>query len=454
MLRLALILLLAVPAFGQPSTNTARSGVLQFLDGSILHGSLNGIETNLAWIHPAARDPLEFRTANLAQLRFDQAQAPERSFKAASRFAFRNGDELIGNILSIRENSLEFQSWFAETVKAGLESLESISFASKGYNLLYEGPSGIEGWKVGRNARSWEYKDGTFIANGADLLGRDFGLTGSSTLEFDLAWNGAFSMSITLYAQIIDRFDYSTSAYLIYLGTGSVSVQRVQAGSGAVMLGQASLPEMLRRNSMHFEIRCNREDATIALFADGKFVQRWKDNNPGGFVAKGGGIVFFSQVEPRKLTLSNIRVAEWDGKFEPEAMTNAPADADVIFLANRDKVLGKVLALDPEKTSVETKQTKLDIPIERITQIRFAQNRASATNLLPRDVRATFPGGESLVFELQKWDQETVSGVSKLFGPLSFNPRTIRLVQFNLSRTLAQPEPAANLDQEFMEAAE
>lgn len=453
-----LLLLLVLRTNGAEATNALsgpRPGVLQFMDGSILHGTLRGIETNMAWQHPAAAAPLDFRTTNLAQLRFDQALTPARSFKAASRFAFRNGDELIGNILEIKENSVKFQSWFADTVNAGLDALETISFASKGYNLLYEGPSGLEGWKVGRNPRSWEYKDGAFIANGADLLGRDFGLTGSSTLEFDLAWNGAFSMSITLYAQIIDRFDYSTSAYLVYLGTGSVSVQRVQAGSGAVMLGQASLPDMLRRSSMHFEVRCNREDATISLFADGKFIQRWKDSNPGGFVAKGGGIVFFSQVEPRKLTLSNIRVAEWDGKFEPDAMTNAPVDSDVVFLANRDKVFGKVLALDAEKTSVETKQTKLDIPLDRITQIRFAQNRAASTNFTPGDVRATFPGGESLVFQLQKWNAEQVAGVSKVFGPLQFDPKTIRLVQFNLNRTLTQqPEPAANIDQEFLEAAE
>ena len=37
------------------------------------------------------------------------------------------------------------------------------------------------------------------------------------------------------------------------------------------MLGQAQIPEMLRRNKMHFEIRCNKEDATISLYADGRF---------------------------------------------------------------------------------------------------------------------------------------------------------------------------------------
>jgi hypothetical protein len=248
---------------------------------------------------------------------------------------------------------------------------------------------------------------------------------------------------------VIDRFDYSSSAYLVYLGTGSISIQRVQAGAGAVMLGQTQIPDMFRRNKMHFEIRCNKEDATISLFADGKFIQRWKDPNQGGFVAKGGGIVFFSQVEARSLRLSNIRVTEWDGRFEPESMTNTPPDLDVVFLANRDKVFGKVLALEETKATVETKQTKLDIPLERVTQIRFAK-ADSETNTLPHEVRASFPGGESVVFKLDQWDASAVKGTSRTFGALTFDPKNIRQMKFNLNRAPADPG-GENLDVEFLE---
>jgi hypothetical protein len=429
-----------------------RPAILQIIDGSLLHGSVQAIsKTNgLHWAYPAAKEPMQLLFTNLASIRFERAQAPSHSFKPACRFEFRNGDELMGNTLDIKDQKLRFQSWFGESVEADLKSLDTITFSARGYNLLYEGPTDTNGWRIGRNPRSWEYRDGAFIANGADLLGRNFGLTGSSTLEFDLAWNGQFSLSITLYAEVIDRFDYSTSAYLVYLGTGAISVQRVQAGAGAVMLGQTQVPEMLRKNKMHFEIRANKEDATISLFADGKFIQRWKDPSAGGFVAKGGGLVFFSQVEPRKLALSNIRVAEWDGRFEPEGLTNAPPELDVVFLANRDKVFGKILSLDDGKTTVETKQTKLDIPLGRITQIRFAKTQTE-TNSSPQEVRVLFPGGEKIVFDLEKWDGEEVTGSSKTFGALTFHPKHIRELQFNLERTALGSEPPQNLDTEFLE---
>jgi len=432
-------------------SDVPRSGILQLLDGSMLHGALGGIakESGLTWLHEAAAGPLRFSEANLSLVRFERAQPAPSNLTPSCRFHFKNGDELIGNLLGMEDGKLRFETWFGADVSAEAASLEGILFSAKGYRLLYEGPDSAEGWKIGRNSRSWEYRDGAFIANGADLLGRDFGLTGSSTLEFDLGWNGPFSLSITLYAQAIDRFDYSTSAYLIYLGTGAISVQRVQAGSGAIMLGQTQLPEMLRRNKMRFELRCNKEDATISLFADGKFIQRWKDNNQGGFVAKGGGIVFFSQVEPRSLTLSNIRVAEWDGRYEPDLQANAPADQDVVFLANRDKVFGKIVSVSEAKATIETKQAKLDIPLARVTQVRFAQNAEAAAGAAGQ-VRASFPGGESIAFQLENWDAAQVRGTSTTFGSLAFDPKTIRQLQFNLNRAAPAPKEESNLDLEFL----
>lgn len=430
-----------------------RAGVLQLLDGSNLHGGLRGItSTNgLVWDHPAAREPLQLLLTNVSVVRFDRALQPEHSFKASSRFHFKNGDELIGNILEIKDQKMRLQSWFGDNVQADLNTVDVITFSSKGYNLLYEGPAGLDGWHIGRNPKSWEYRDGAFVANGADLLGRDFGLSGSATLEFELQWNGAFSLSIILYSASVDRFDYSSNAYVVYLGTGSISIQRVQGGTGAIMLGQAQLPDMLRRNRMRFEIRCNKEDATLSLFADGKFVQRWKDSNAGGFVAKGTGIVFFSQVEPRSLKLSNIRVAEWDGRFEPDSATNAPPDLDVVYLANRDKVVGKVDALEQEKAIVTTKQAKLDIPLSRVTQIRFGRDGGN-TNSAPDELRASFPGGETVVFKLDKWDGAEVKGTSQTFGSLAFDPKNIRQLQFNLHRTQNPAEKEPSADNEFLEA--
>ena len=177
-----LSLVLPVVAFCQTDEPRPRRGVLQLLDGSNLHGGLREITgtQGMTWEHPAALDPLRLLLTNVAAVRFERAEAPPHSFKAGARFHFKNGDELLGNILEIKDQKLRLQTWFGENLNAELNTLDAITFSAKGYNLLYEGPAGIDGWRIGRNAKSWEYKDGAFVANGADLLGRDFGLSGSA----------------------------------------------------------------------------------------------------------------------------------------------------------------------------------------------------------------------------------------------------------------------------------
>lgn len=432
------------------AVRAVSGGLLEFLDGSVLHGSMASIDpaSGLQWGHEASARPLRFKSKQLATIQFNTAATPPPEARPTARFYFRNGDEVLGNLESMTTSEVLVTSMFGGELHASRSGLGAVLLSSKGYRLLYEGPGGTEGWRTGRNPKSWQLKDLGFEAQAADLLGRDFGLKGSSVIEFDLAWSGTFSMSITLYAQVIDRFDYSTSAYVMYLGSAAISLQRVQAGAGASLLGQVQLPDFIRNRKARIEIRCNREEGTITLVIDGNVVQRWRDN--AGWVANGSGLVFFSQVEPRGLRISNIRVAEWDGRFDAEMLSTAPKEMDVLLLANRDKVFGRIEKIEEGKIHVESRQTKLTVPIQRVNYIRFREDEPlPQPERAPWMVRASFPGGEGISFELSKWEGGVVTGKSPLFGDVTFGSSSVRSLRFNLD----QPHPAsadgAGLDEFF-----
>ena len=135
-----------------------RPGILHLTDGSLLHGRLSEIEGpgRLVWNHPAAKEPLQFSLTNMASVRFEEAIAQKHDFTPTARFQFKNGDELVGNIHAIKDNTVRFQSWFGSDVQAELAALEAILFSARGYHLLYEGPAGTNGWRIGRNPRSGE----------------------------------------------------------------------------------------------------------------------------------------------------------------------------------------------------------------------------------------------------------------------------------------------------------
>lgn len=421
-------------------------GLLQMFDGTSLHGNLEDISPNVgvAWGIAASTKAMVLKPDNISGIRFDGAQATNRVAQPTCRFRFHNGDEVLGNLIGIDGESATIESWFGGKLTSPKKAFASLQFSTRGFKVLYEGPNGPDEWKSGPRGNGWTYKDGALLANGAEILGRDFGLTNSSSLEFDLAWSGRFSLTVTVYAQAIERYDYSTSAYVFYFSPDGVSVQRIQAGAGAMMLGRADIPAMMSRNHVRLEIRSNKEEGTLSLFANGSLVQRWKDTR--GFVSNGTGIVFYSQVEAPTLKLSNIKVSEWDGRFEPDTSTNEPPKEDLVYLANKDKVTGKVEGLMDGKLKMETHSTVLQIPLNRVTEIYFAKADDVEEKPSPWAVRASFPGGEGVAFQLERWNSTEVIGRSANFGPVAFSPKAIRFLQFNLERSNPQALDAETED--------
>jgi hypothetical protein len=426
------------PASGSPATKpqtAAATDLLQFLDGGSLHGQLSSMDKDqgVQWQHPAAKKAIKFKPTNLAWIKFENAERVASAFKPTCWFQFSNGDEIFGSLKAMDETKLELETWFGGNLQAPRQTLQSVTFFAKGFSILYDGPKGVDGWKFLQDAKGWQYRDGGFVANGVGTLGRDLHLSGSSMVEFDLAWSGHFNLSFILFTEVFDRFDYSISSYMFHLAPGYLTLQRVQAGAGVMSLGpQAQIPSMLRKNKTRVEIRVNKEEAMIGVWADGELVYRWKD--PSGFVAKGSGIVFSSQMDGPAVRLSNIKASEWDGTWEPRALTNAPLSADLVYLANRDKVSGNLKSIRDGKITFAIPQTNLDIPLERVTQIVLNQPDPKPRVSEPWEIRVDVSGGGTVGFQLDKWSGDRVTGTSANFGAMTVNPQSIRQIQFNSGR--------------------
>jgi hypothetical protein len=434
----------ATPLFPPPGSRD----VLQFLDGATLHGRLRAITTNqgVAWEHPDANSLIQFRPTNVGWIRLEKPKPVPVQSRPTCRLRFHNGDEVFGNLAGMNEQTLELETWFGGALKAPRDALKSITFLSKGFSMLYEGPTGTEGWVHGKTPHTWEYRDGSFVASGAGTLGRDFQMTGSSSFAFDLGWNGHFSLILALYTSVLDRFDYSTSSYMFYLSPGYVTLQRVQGGAGAMNLGQAQIQEMNRKNKLRVEIRASKEESTLSLLIDDRLVQRWKDSS--GFVGQGSGAVFFAQLDGPSIRISNLKVAQFEGDSNLESLVNLPSKQDVVYLLNRDRVNGQLQQLQDGKLQVLAGDTPLQIPIYRVSHISLADSANPPSSPSPWELRAYFAGGGTVAFDLGEWQESRISGQSRNFGAVAFEPQYIRQLQFNLPRTGRRAEDVAVQDEE------
>ena len=131
--------------------------------------------------------------------------------------------------------------------------------------------------------------------------------------------------------------------------------------------------------------------------------------------------------------LSHLRISQWEGRGEPE--TFAPAtNTDAIHFVNHDRAPGKIQAIQEGKVTLALSGTDLEIPLARVTEMDFAQSRSAGEGTGPWVVRAHFPGGGRLSFQLEKWDERTIAGQSAIFGPLAFQSAAVREIEFNLDR--------------------
>jgi len=432
----------------------ALTGQLQFLDGASLHGALLGIDPHrgVRWQHPAAAQPIEFNPRNLQQVRFDRSPLLPTNSAASCRFVFLNGDELLGRLVSLDSERVVLETWFAGRVSAPRDSLRSMAFITGPHGSYYEGPTGTDGWKISSQgpqfiiragpegakqvpaapAAPWRYADGAFISEGVGFLGRDFKLPDQARIEFDLAWQGPLGLLVNVYTDVLDRFDYSQGAYQINLGSGYANLMRIQGNAGMMHLGMAQIPAMTLKNKARIELRMSRQQNSITLLSDGEQIQHWRD--PAGFAGQGTGITFYSQRIGPGVRISSLRVSAWDGKSDAQGEPHTNHSANLVKLANSDRVTGRMQSVRDDKLVIATAQAELTIPLARVTEIILAGDNALRPPRQPGSVQLHLPTGERVTLAAATWNGSLAGGVSPNFGPVSLGAAWVRSLEFNPAR--------------------
>lgn len=434
-------------ASNPPPVVSATGDLLEFEDGSMMHGELKRMDTasGLQWDTSAAKAPIDLQPTHLDSIRF--VHADSILFAPTAHLRFVNGDDLFGSITSLDDEHLVFNTWFGGAMTIQRAAVQSITMLSSNYNILYEGPGDASGWIIGNhNPESWTLVDGAFISGIPGTLGRDFKLSGSSTIEFDLAWTDTLELQVFIYSDAVDHLNAGDS-YLLQFRRGEVSFNRIDPSHQFPFktFGSAPLNLPAGKNKARVTIQSNKEEGTVAVFIDNVLVKRWKDDN--GLSINGGGVLFQqTTTADGNIKLSNFKVSQWSGRFEPETSAVA-TNTDVVRFINHDKAAGKITGINNGKVTLIMGETTLPIPLQRITQINFTASPAVAAARGPWEVRAYFPRGGSVSFQLQEWNDKKVSGTSAIFGALAFQPGQIRELEFNLGH----PKMAVPLtsDREF-----
>lgn len=422
---------------------------LEFLNGDKLRGRLSSIEADgtVQWTHPEARAPIQFSPRNLARISLDPGVGRGRPLNG---FVVRlaNGNELPGQILTLDQNRLVLNTWYAGTLTIPRKHVRSIRQVRTG-NLVYEGPNSMEEWTTGRGGqgRGWAFGEGSLVSTRPGLIGRDMKLPDQARIDFDLSWAGNLGLLISLYVPQIEN--YSSNCYLLNLNSGFIYLNRSSARGGQNNLGQTQVEELGRRNKARIGIRTSKEQKTFALLVDGNLVKQWRD--PGEFAGTGTGLVFYSQGHG-SLNISRIQISEWDGRLDDAgSLEGAAGNQDTISMVNRDKVSGTIEKIADNQLRLTSDFAPLSIPLERIDRIELAGATSEGIKEDDSMVRIGLPNEGLVLVKLERMNRERAVVSSPVFGKAEFKPEAFRSIEFNLRRERKKSEDAASLPEELVE---
>jgi hypothetical protein len=428
-----------------PQLGGDKADLVLFENGDSLYGRLETFtfEQGAVWRHPDSPEPITFTPDNILEVRF-----PEISRSVVIEnpcvVEFLNGDSLEGTLAGCDAEVITLDTWYAGRLTIPRKQVNLLRPVSSARAPVFQGPAGLEGWVIGKVAGTipdpgeWKYKNGAFFASRAASIARDVKLPDMASIRFDLAWKGSFHIALALYTDYLYPISLVSKEtgpdfggfYSLQMNSFSVRLVPVTKNDPLRELGQTAVPAFNLKNSADVELRVSKLKRQIALLVDGKLVKEWIDTE--SFIGQGTGIRLVHQGQG-SVRFSNLRISEWDGQFEEVPTRLADRKQDLVRLRNGDRVQGVLESIAGGKGVVQLAGNKVEIPVERIKQVELVTPEPPERGSQRNQVRAFFPRGGGLTFELEKWDDKGVVAMSPNFGRAVFKPEAFTLAQFRVS---------------------
>ena len=434
-----------------PNLSTAKSDAMLFRNGDFLYGALESIDAQkvVRWNHPDATPPIEFQSTNIVAV--DLHSRPTAAETNVCQIHFTNGDVIEGELISVDQEKVVLQTWYAGKLTFPRKMVQTIIPAMPIRPAIFSGPTGLDGWTSGKSVLAqqeygqWSYKNGAFYATKAASIARDLKLPDSASIQFDMNWKGTMHVAIALYTDSLQPVSLANKEaepdfggfYSLQLNNYYTDIIAIKKRDPLRSLGQLTVPAFSQKTSAHIDLRVSKAKHKIVLIVDGAVAKEWSDTEE--FAGAGTAMRFVHQGQGA-IKLSNLRVTEWDGQLDEPPSTNAlDHKQDLARLRNGDKMLGAIHAIRDGKVFVANGDAKLEFPLSRLKQVEFAGTKSERAKTLPGEVRLFFPHGGSIAFQLEKWDKQGVTGRSANLGEVKFDPSAFARIQFHPA---TDPTPA------------
>ncbi len=463
-----------VPANGMPgavnipSRNPRRAIKEEHLltrRGETFHGTFLGFDPDkgFKWSHPDF-SPKEFHFLpdRVSRLNFKVAPLPVRANHHACQVELANGDRIAGDLLRMEDGKLVLKTWYAGELAIKVAHVKSIKPGFSANKVFFEGPKDTKRWTFtntqnGRlplrkipqlppaaqqqlkkhpeqaaNGPTWKLANGTFESTTSNsMVGRQMKeMPERASLEFDLDWTGSMNLYVNFLTDSLDSYSMC-NGYCLRLNQSYVYLWRYQFNNGGVRGGRVGNNVQLTnfRGNAHMAIKVDAKRKAIALFINDKLVQKWE--NLGEFPGDGKGMLFTSRTTNR-MTLSRIRVTDWNGNLpDPKAKKPAAEKEDHVLFNNGDHITGAMADITDGNLRFTSGFGEMNTRLEKVSVIHRASKHVQAIPALSGMARAVFKGEGRLSMKITGWKDGKITATSPLFGEASFDVDGFQSIEFD-----------------------
>lgn len=436
---LPVLLLLRASAAEGPGSN------VRFANGDSLPGSLQSLTPErLIWSSPVLEQPTPFLLEKVLDLSLN-ATVPDVSARHEATVTLTNGDVIRGQLAGLPEGAVELDTWYAGRLRFNRLMVSDIRIAERP-DLLYQGPTGIDGWKLSGSRPAWTYQNSSFRSSAAGSIARSVNLPDECSISFDVEWRNALFLKLVFFSDDLST-ERPTNGYELTIQRRSIYLRNCKT---QLSIGNTSnAPSLQENEKARIEIRSSLSSGKNCILVDDELIEVWTDTDVGK-MKPGRGIHFVSQNES-PIRVSRIEVAAWDGhvdklpeqpvpgfprfgRGEPEERKQEeerPKEGRM-ELRNGDSISGEVTGIQDGRILVKTPFRDVRLPLEALRSLNLKPVDLERCKRENGDVRAWMPDGSSLVFRLEGVGEGTLSGSSQNFGSATFRTSAFSRIEFNI----------------------
>lgn len=433
----------------------AQETEIHCTDGSRIRGSMNGIETDrILFESDFLADPVPLRLDKILQLTLPIHRDLGKADHVAT-VTLSNGDVIRGELTGVDESKITISTWFADELQFRRSMVDTLEIRDRP-ELLYAGPNSLDEWTQ-TSEESWTFARDSLRSDGSGTISKDVKIPKKSSISFDLAWRTNPRFRFLFYSDdaTAERPEncYELTFQSRYVRLDKHWSQGDRVGNDTV--GSANVSELLSKEKCRIEILTDKTAGTIRMLVNDRIAADWVDINPP--VGEFGGAVHFNSPDGTPIRVSRIDVTTWDGHLEGSApnqmglgwdsddivqpQEESTADPDRIRLRNNDMVSGKLLGIENGNVNLETPFGEVSLPVSRLRTFTLHTEEErddwelglyEIPKLYRGDVRAWFPDGGKITFQLEGVADGKLKGRAQPFGTAEFDQRAFSRIEFNL----------------------